>query len=175
MALPDHPDFSGFELGRSHEPVEVDTSDAVREASLAIVGQARREVVIMSRHLDAALYDSPAFAAAVREFVLQSRRTRVRILVKDPDRPRREGHRLVDLAQHLSSFMEIRVPAHEFHAYNAAFLVADEIGAIYRSMADRFEATVTFGDRKAAGELMRQFEEMWESARGDPGLRRMHL
>jgi len=175
MALPDHPDFTRFELGRPHEPVEVDTSDAVRDAAIALVAQARREVAIMSRHLDAVIYDNADFGAAVRQFVLRNRGTRVRILVKDADRPRREGHRLVDLAQTLSSFVEIRVPAHEFHGYNAAFLVADQIGAVYRSMADRFEATVTFGDRKAAGELIRQYDEMWESARGDPGLRRMHL
>jgi len=175
MALPDHPDFATFTLGDPREPVEVDTSEAVRDASLAMVAQARREVLLMSRNLDAVLYDNSAFSDALRAFVLQNRRTRVRVLVKNPDKARRDGHRLVELAQQLSSFLEIRIPAHEYHGYNAAFLVADEIGAVYRSMADRFEATVTFGDRKTAGELARQFDEMWATARGEPGLRRMHL
>jgi hypothetical protein len=42
-------------------------------------------------------------------------------------------------------------------------------------MSDRFEATVSFGDRQLAGEAMRQFEDMWQSSRSDPSLRRIHL
>jgi hypothetical protein len=175
MPLPSYPDFATFRLGHAHEPVEVDTSDAVRAASIALVGQASQELVVMSRHLDAVLYDNSEFSTALRDFVLQHRRTRVRVLVKQPEPARREGHRLVTLAQQLSSFMEIRVPSNEFHAFNAAFLVADGIGAIYRSMADRYEATVTFGDRQVAMELLRHFDAMWESAQVDPGLRRMCL
>ena len=175
MALPDHPRFTDFPLGRSHDPVEVDTSEAVREASLAMIRQAAREIVLVSRHLDASLYDNHETSEALRDFVLQSRRTRVRILVKEPEVARQHGHRVVELAQRLSSYIDIRVPAGEYHGYNAAFLVADQTGAVYRSMADRYEATVTFGDRHAAGELMRQFDEMWETSRLDPGLRRLSL
>jgi hypothetical protein len=175
MTSSDHPDFAGFRLGDAHEPVEVDTSDAVRAASLALIAQASRELVLMSRHLDAVLYDNAEFSSALRDFVLQHHRARVRVLVKEPDAARREGHRLVNLAQQLSSFIAIRVPSNEFHAFNAAFLVADGIGAVHRSMADRYEATVTFGDRQVAGDLLRHFDAMWDSAHGDPGLRRMHL
>jgi hypothetical protein len=175
MALPDHPDFSGFTLGRQHEPVEVDTAQAVREASLALIAGAQQEVVLFSRHLDAPLYDNAETNGALREFVLQSRRTRVRILVKDPAPVTGRGHRLLDLAQRLSTYVEIRVPAPEYHAANSAYLVVDRTGLVYRGLADRYEATVAFADRQMAGELMRQFEEMWETSRSDPGLRRMAL
>ena len=67
------------------------------------------------------------------------------------------------------------MPAPEYHGYNAAFLVVDRTGAVYRSLADRYDATVTFGDRHAAGELMRQFDEMWETSRTESGLRRLRL
>jgi len=175
MALAQHPDFSRFQLGRAHEPIELDTSDAVREACLALIGQARREVLIMSRQLDKVLFDNAEASQALRNFALQSRRTRLRVLVKDPEPAKRNGHRLVDLAQRLSSYAEIRVPAPEYHAYNAAFLVADRQGAVHRSLADRYEATVTFADRHLAGECMRQFDEMWETSQLDPTLRRLHL
>lgn len=175
MALPPNVDFSAFEIGAAHEPVEVDTSDAVREASLALVRQARREVMIMSRHLDAVLFDNTETTTALREFVLQSRRTRLRILVKDPAPAVRAGHRLIDLCQRLSSFAEIRVPAPEFGNYNAAFLVADGRGVVHRGLADRYEATVAFSEPGLAGECVRQFDEMWETARSDPSLRRTYL
>jgi phosphatidylserine/phosphatidylglycerophosphate/cardiolipin synthase-like enzyme len=175
MPLPDHPDFSAFELGRAHDPVEVATSTAVREACIALIHKAHRELAIVSRHLDPVLFDNQEAMDALREFVLRSRRTRVRILVRDPEPALRGGNRLVELAQRLSSFVEIRVPAHEFHGYNAAFLAADGTGIVYRTMADRFEATVAFGDRHLAGEAMRQFDSMWETSQTHAGLRRMHL
>lgn len=175
MALAEHPDFSAFELGRAHDPVEVDASDAVREACLALLGQAQREVAVVTRHLDPALFDNQQTVDALRAFVLQSRRTRIRVLVRDPEPAVRRSHRLLAFTQRLSSYAEIRIPAPEFHAYNAAFLAVDGVGIVHRSMADRFEATVSFGDRQRAGEAMRQFENMWQTSRSDPSLRRMHL
>jgi hypothetical protein len=175
MALPDHPDFSAFALGRAHEPIEVDTSDAVRDACIALIHKAHRDLAIVSRHLDPVLFDNQQAIDALRAFVLRSRRTRTRILVRDPEPALRGGNRLLDLAQRLSSFVEIRIPAHEFHGYNAAFVAADGAGIVYRTMADRFEATVAFGDRHLAGEAMRQFDSMWETSGTHPGLRRMHL
>ena len=175
MALADHPDFSAFELGRAHDPVELDSSAAVREACLALLGQARREVAMITRHLDPALFDNQQTVDALRSFVLRSRRTHVRVLVRDPEPAVRRGHRLLAFTQRLSSYAEIRIPAPEFHAYNAAFLAVDGIGIVHRAMSDRFEATVSFGDRQLAGEAMRQFEDMWQSSRSDPSLRRINL
>jgi len=169
------PDLARLELGTAHPPIELDSSDAVREACLALVAKARREVVILSRQLDPVLFDHPSAAEALRAFVLRSRRTRLRVLVQDPEPAIRTGHRLVDLVQRLTSFAEIRVPSAEHHAYNAAFLVADQQGVVYRSLADRFEATVSLADRHLAGECQRRFEEMWETSRAEPALRRIHL
>ena len=75
----------------------------------------------------------------------------------------------------MSSFVEVRTPAPEYHAVNAAYLVVDRVGLIYRSLADRYEATVCFADRHTAGDLLRQFEEMWETSRVDPALRRLAM
>ena len=147
----------------------------MREACLELIGQAQREILIMSRQLDAVLFDNAEAHEALRTFILQSRRTRLRVLVKDPEPARRHGHRLIELTQRLSSYAEIRVPAPEYHAYNAAFLVADQSGAVHRGLADRYEATVTFADRHLAGECARQFDDMWETSQIDAGLRRLRL
>jgi phosphatidylserine/phosphatidylglycerophosphate/cardiolipin synthase-like enzyme len=175
MPLPNHPDFSSYELGTAHEPLEVDTSGEVRDACLTLIRQARREVIIMSRNLDATLFDNVETSTALREFILQSRRSSLRILVKDPEPAVRAGHRLIELTQRLSSFAEIRVPTPEHGNYNAAFLVADGRGVVHRGFADRYEATVCFSHPGLAGECVRHFDEMWDTARNDPALRRTYL
>jgi len=81
----------------------------------------------------------------------------------------------VALAQRLSSFIEIRVPAREYDDYNAAFLLVDGTGLIYRTLSDRYEGTVDFNDPRRAQDLGRQFEEMWQTASPDANLRRAHV
>ena len=168
-------DFEGFVLKKDSQTVAIDTSEECRLAALSMVLQAARGIDIVSRQLDPQMYDNREFSAAVNMFVVGSRRARVRALLRDTDAVVKRGHRLVTLFQRLSSFIELRVPAREFDEYNAAFLIVDEVGVIYRTLSDGFEGTVNFNDPRMARELTRQFEEMWQTALPDAGLRRAHL
>jgi len=166
-------DFSPYRLGQQHDPISLDHSRDVRQACLALVSQAQRNVILMSRHLDARLFNTSEFATAVRNFVLGSRYARMRILVQDPGPAIQSGHRLIELSQRLSSFIEIRIPERQFASYNRAFLVVDACGYLYREQADLYIAECSFADRKFSDELGHPFEEMWESSQTDPSLRRM--
>lgn len=168
-------DFERFLLKEDSESVDIDTSEACRMAAVSMARQAARSVEIVSRNLDPHMYDNADFCDAVTQLVIGSRRARVRALLRDTNRVVKGGHRLVPLAQRLASFIELRVPAQEHDEYNAAFLIVDGTGVIYRRLSDRFEASVNFNDPRFAGELGRQFEEMWQTAVPDINLRRSHL
>lgn len=168
-------DFSDYHLGQQHDPITLDRSEDVRQACLALVRQAQRNVILFSRHLDARLYNNAEFTTAVRDFILSSRYAQLRVLVQDVAPALQSGHRLIDLSQRLSSFIEIRVPEKQFSSYNRAFMVVDGSGYLYREQADLYLADCCFGDRKFSDELGHKFEEMWESASPDPNLRRMLL
>ncbi len=169
------PDYSSLELGRDEEVFEIEGLAQCREATLSMARQFHRSLDITSRDLDARLYDDADFIEGVRSAVIANRRARVRILLKDPGPAVRAGHRLVDVATRLSSFIELRVLARQHAEINHAMLVADGVGSVNRPLADRFEATACFSSRSLAGELQRQFEEMWLPARSEPGLRRLHI
>ncbi len=174
---PPHPplDLSSLELGRDEAVLDIHGLAECRAAALSMARQFRRTLDITSRDLDPRLYDDADFVEAVRSTVINNRRARVRILVKDPGPALRRGHRLVDVAMRLSSFIEVRVFARQHGEHNRAMLVADALGSVNRPLADRFEATACFSSRALAGELLREFEEMWLPARTDPGLRRLHV
>lgn len=169
------PELESLTLGEDREPVRLETSDQVREASVALVAQSRRTVEIVSRHLDPAVYDTREFSQCIRRFLLDSSRARVHIIVMDSGPILATGHRLVDLAQQLSSYVEIRKPDKKHAAYNCAFLLADRVGSLYRQLADRFDGAVNFGDRRTAAELGETFDEMWTHAGPDPDLRRLRI
>lgn len=168
-------DFEQFVLKRDAQDVNVDSSEECRIATLSMARQAAREIDIVSRQLDPQIYDTQEFCDAVSKLALGSRRARVRVLVRNTDAVVKSGHRLVNIAQRLSSFIEIRVPAPEYEDYNSAFLVVDDAGLVYRTLSDRFEATVNFNNPRMAQDLRRQFDEMWQTATPDVNLRRAHI
>ena len=168
-------DFEHFVLKEDAKTVDIDTSEACQLAALSMARQAARSIDILSRQLDPQMYDNSDFCDAVSQLVVGSRRARVRVLLQHIDPVVRHGHRLVTLAQRLSSYIEVRMPAPQFHEHNSAFLIADEAGIIHRRLSDRFEARVSFNDPQLARELGRQFEEMWQTAVSDINLRRSHL
>ena len=168
-------DFARFALKKDAQTVDIDTSEACRLAAVSMARQAARSIDIVSRQLDPQMYDNDDFCQAVSRLVIGSRRARVRVLVSQVEPLVKRGHRLVNLAQRLSSFIELRVPASEFDDYNGAFMIADDAGSIERRLSDRFEARVNFNDPRAAQELARQFEVMWQTASPDMNLRRSHV
>jgi hypothetical protein len=103
----------------------------------------------------------------------RGRRSHVHIIVQDSARAVKEGHRLITLAQRLSSYVQIRNPGRDHMDYAGAFLVADGTGLLRRNLADRYEGVVDFNDRLAARELERYFLEVWEHGHPDPQLRRL--
>ncbi len=164
-----------FILGASDAPYPLTSRAANRLAALKLVSQAKRSLDISSRALDPSIYDDAELVAAVKTLCLRSRRSRIRILVQDPTSLVSHGHRLVELAIRLSSFLELRRPDPEQPARNDAFLIADATGVLYLRQADRYEGEACFNDRKWAAELLRAFEEMWQHAQPDPNFRRLGI
>lgn len=140
-----------------------------------MAAQACRALDIVTADLEPAIYDQRDLLDAVQRLALASPRTRVRILVRNPQPAVTRGHRLLELARRLPSSIEIRVPALEHADYAAAFFVADATGVVYRVQAERYEATVNFHDPRQARQLLHEVDEMWQVAKPDPNLRRLPL
>lgn len=175
MPPPAGSDFEHLKLGDSGERIEVRTSHEIRQACITMAGQATQSLAIVSRDLDARVYDDLGFIEAVKELVIGSNRAEVRILVQNTGPIIATEHRLVHLARRLTSFVHMRVPAKVHAQYNHAFLVADMLGVVYRPLADRYEGVVCFNDPGEARALMKTFDEIWELAITDSNLRELRI
>ncbi|MEM7543302.1 MAG: hypothetical protein AAF384_17210 [Pseudomonadota bacterium] len=162
-------------LGESSERYDVLDREGLATLSLSMVEQTRQTIEIVSRNLDPAIYDQDEFVSAVKQLVLGRRRAQIRIILMDSGPLLRQGHRLIELAIRLPSYISFRNPGRSDREFNEAMLVADTIGYIRRQFADRFEGEAVFRDRRGAEELRRRFEKMWERASPDPNLRRLSI
>jgi len=169
------PDPGTLVLGETDQAFRTERAEDLRAVMLALAQQGRRTIDIATRHLDPPLLDREDFVDAVKTVALGSKYAEIRILLLDPGPVVSRGHRLLQLAQRLSSFIQLRVPSPEHKEFNEAWLVVDKRGYAHRRFSDRFEATVNFNDPRLASQLGNRFDEIWQRATPAPNLRRLHL
>jgi hypothetical protein len=157
------------------EEFTIETRAALQYISLLIAQNCRRTLDITSRHLDPAIYDQALLVEAVKQIVLNNRLARIRLLVTDVAPLVSRGHRLIELATRLSSFISIRKPGRDYKNFNEVMLLADNKAYIHQRFADRFEGVASYDDPRRTADLTGRFEEMWERAEIDANFRRLQL
>jgi len=137
--------------------------------------QARTTLDIVSPDLDKAVFDTAEFNEAVKTLATSSRKARIRILIRDSEKVIKQGHRLLELARRISSYIEVRVQGKPFKDFNESWLIVDAKAWVRRPYADRYEAEVDFSAARKLREVLQDFDAMWNEGVHDPNLRRLNL
>ena len=149
--------------------------DEVKIMTTALTQQATRRIDILSKHLDPGVFDNPDFIDALKQVSISSKFTKIRILLNDSDPMTKNGHRIIDLIQQLTSSIEVRQISEEYKSYNEAFSLFDGKGVIYLRYADRYDGFANFDRPRLVTELSNFFNEVWEHSVPDSNLRRLHI
>ena len=167
--------FENHKLGETGEKIHIDTAEQHRLAVAKMAQQARVHIDVISRDLEPLVYDTVEFIEALKRLVLGNRRARVRIITFEPQAIVTRGHRLLELAGSLSSFFDLRRAGQEHKDYDGSLFIADALGYIKRSSAERYEGTLNFNDPRESRILLAEFEEMWGKAGPDPNFRKFMI
>ena len=168
-------EYSDYKLGIDSKLLQLESCAENREIATLMAQQATQTIDIISRLLDPQILNSPEFIDAIRNLITRQRKSRIRIIVFDPDTIVKNGHRLVDMAGFFSSFIEIHKASHQHKHYSEFLMLVDQTAFLHRLNWDRFEATVNFNDRRQSKYYLKEFEEMWDASVTDPNLRRISL
>jgi hypothetical protein len=155
--------------------VQLDSWTANRDAALDVANAAERRLALLSWDLDPPVYSTEEFASAVRRIATASRYAQVRIVVQDSRRAVADGHKLIELARRLSSFVSIRNPHPEHRNVIESFLVADEQALLWRKQTDRYDGFADLDDPYEARQKLKLFDEIWNRALPDPEMRRLGI
>jgi hypothetical protein len=171
---PASPPDEDLTLGESERIIECLSAEDNQRVAVALIAQTERSLDIFSQDLEPWVYDSEACAEAMLNLILRNRRySRIRLLIQDPLKVARRGHRILELGMRLSSHIQMRKPGEDSRDLSYSFLLADRVGLLYRENAEY--ARANFCDRAWAGQLARDFDRMWENAEPDENLRRLML
>jgi hypothetical protein len=160
-----------YRLGESKESLLCIGAEESQAVALALIQQADRFVDIFTHDLEPAMYDTDECHDALLEVARRGRFSRVRILIQEPVKVARRGHRLLELGRRLSSSIQMLRASERFQAISNSFLIVDKIGLLQRPYRDSYKAIANFSDPVLAKELSGQFENIWNEAEPDPYLR----
>ncbi len=147
----------------------------LHDITLAMTRPSKRQLDIISRSLEPAVYDARDFLDAVKNMIL-TRRGKVRIVVLDPGTLiSRKDHRFVEMVTHLSSYMEIRKPGEHHAEFNEAMFIADRQMVVYQKHSDRYEGMANFNAPRLAASLTENFDTIWQHSVTIPDFRRLML
>lgn len=153
-----------FILGETDIRVELSHLLMLQQAAIALLAQAKREILIVTTNLEHERFDNDDFINALSAFARSSRYATTRILVADPSLAVTEGHRLVKLARKLSSLIEIR-QLHEDDIDSGqpqSWLVADDIGLLRCINRDPWQGSLLPKGTPYAQQARGRFLEWWE-------------
>ncbi|BDU16279.1 GNAT family N-acetyltransferase [Lysobacter auxotrophicus] len=138
--------------------------DAGLAALLGVIDGARRQLLVYSRDLDPGLLDTPEAMAALRRFAVGG--GEVRVLLHDPEAPRRALAPLIGLSQRLPSAFAFRAVEEPVDRdYASAYVVGDRGGWYFRTLGHRFDGETRLDDEARARQLRAHFAPVWERAR----------
>lgn len=164
-------------LGETQTEFHLDTAEENKNAAASLAQQARHSIDIFSQDLEAEIYNNQDFESSVIKLAKKHADTKIRILTQDSRKAVQNGHRLIKLAQSLTSSVFIHTPSRDYKDEKSAFLLVDKLGVLYRTYADdrNYRASVNFNSPQRAGQLTDFFNEAWEHSTPDIQTRRIYV
>lgn len=167
--------FTAYQLGQTAERLAVTTEAEARDGITALAAQARASLYIQSALLAPAIYATTAFTTAIADLARAHRWSQVRLLVSDADALINRGHRLITLAQRLSSYIEIRKLDPERPHDGSHCVIADDTGYAWFESNEQYRGFVDFADRAVSKRLSEQFMRDWENGLRLLDFKRLHI
>jgi predicted GNAT family N-acyltransferase len=163
------------QLGKTNELYHLHTLEDHQAHATSMVRQAKHYLCIFTHNLDPQIFDTPPFIDATKKLAIRSRFSRIRILLQDNTLVMQQGHRLVELAQRLSTAIEVRIPGEEYRDHAENFMLIDEVGYIHRKQAENLLGTACYNDNHRVNRMQTIFDEAWEFGTPDRELAWLHL
>lgn len=145
------------------------------EAVERLLSVARHEIALFTQQLEPLLYNHPSTCQRMSDLARQ-RHSRIRIIAQDTRGVAARGHCLIDLAQRLSSSVQIRCPATpELQAFGESWMIVDDHSLLRINNPERWEGSLILNDRRVVREQREFFDQAWEHSEPDLQSRRLGL
>lgn len=170
-AIPEPREPAPFQLGEHQALQRFNSVEEAQAHALALLQQSRNSLCLYTPDLEPWLYNHSSVQDACTRFLLASPKNRLRILVRDVSRPVKQGHRLLNLAQRISSNLHIRRINPDHPSEEIAYLLADARGLLLRAHPEDYAGYALYNDPGRVRLQQALFDQTWDISLLDPDLR----
>ena len=137
---------------------------------------ARQRVYIISQKLEPDLYNNREIYQHLTRIASNNRKADIRIIAHDTRMAANQGHYLINLAQKLSSYVQIRTTVTRAHRqFFESWLIIDDIAYMRIRNPAQFEGNFETSNKLETRSYITRFEEIWEACQVDQNTRRLSL
>ena len=149
-----------------------DCQEAAKTLILGSVGC----VYIVTQRLESELYNNVEIYDHLSHLAVTNRHTDIRIITHDTRVAANQGHYLIQLAQRLPTFAQIRSTVTQSHRnFRESWLIADDSAYLRIRNPERFEGYYETDNKLECRSYTDDFMKMWEACAQDQNTRRLNL
>lgn len=152
-----------------------DSREQAAKLALDLINEARLEICFFGPLIDPVLFDNDLAAEKLSEFARRSPRTRIRIVVHDTQKNVVHSHRLLPLAQKLTSSIDIHITGSKHRDLRQQYMLVDGKAYLFCPVAERYQGRAEMHAPAAVKEMQQDFEEIWNHSKPDINTRRLNL
>lgn len=155
--------------------VTFDSREYAAELAVELIEQARQEICFFGPVIDPVLLGSEKAVTGLSDFVRRSSRTFLRIVVLDTRKNIVDSHRLLPLAQKLTSSIKIHIAGKKHQSLRQQFMLVDGKAYLYCPVADYYQGRMEKHAPAQVRTMQQEFEDMWNDSRPDINVRWLNL
>lgn len=168
-------DFTNFERqGNIEFDIQLSSIKEIKEAVISHTENTLRTLKIFTPNLEAEIYNNDEFRKTLLDFTRGNRHAQIQILVNDLTDALHSGHKLIGLAQQLSSVVTIKDTPEELLGANNSFILFDQANFIYKPNTASHEA-ISSACKNRSNKLNDFFTLIWEHAEQNTHTRRLSI
>lgn len=157
------------------ERIRFDGREEAVSLVIKLAEQAKHRICILGRNIDHVLFDNPEFIECVSRLARRSPRSEIRILAQSTKTNMQQGHRLIELAQHLASDIHIRNPEKQDQSIQHTWFLVDDFAYLICPRSTQYNGFANHYDRLEVREFSIQFNDLWQHSKADRSVRRLTL
>jgi len=149
--------------GNTENDLFLENTEEVCKAIIKLSENALRSIKIFTPDLEHLLYNNEHFRQNILNFTRGNRHAQVQILVSDISFSVQRGHRLIRLAQQLSSAMQVKITPKDYTETSISFMQVDQSGFLFKADSSRPQA-IQCCCKVRSNKLLEFFTPAWEQA-----------
>jgi len=166
-------DFTNFERkGNTESDIQLSSAKEISAAVIQATEITLRTIKIFSPDLEAEIYNNDEFRKKLLAFTQGNRHAKIQILVDDISSALQSGHKLIGLAQQLSSIITIKDTPIDFQGTNISFILFDQSEFIFKPNKN-LQTAIFSRCKNRSNKLHEFFMLVWDQAEQNSHTRRL--